>query len=233
MLQYSVVPPTLSSSPNHDRIQPKRLASKDSSSSPRIPPLPHPIATSFSASSSSSNDPPSAKHPRSPYISSRQILAPVSVPAAVPEERSRVDSSASSTLDDVLFPGDIVAQGGLLQGETLNLVSIGSKSPPLPDHEEPAREFEVVRRLGAGSYAVVYLVLEVLYRPPASDDGHITLGSMDEDVKSARRPNIVYGREFAIKCLSKANLDEDALAAQMSEVRLSFSTPSTLWSHAL
>jgi len=31
--------------------------------------------------------------------------------------------------------------------------------------EEPTKEFEVVRELGSGSYAVVYLVREVLSRP--------------------------------------------------------------------
>jgi len=122
-----------------------------------------------------------------------------------------------STIDDVLLPGDVVSQGGLLQGDPIRLVSIGSNA--LPEHEEPAKEFEVVRRLGAGSYAVVYLVLEVLYRPPPSDDGHITVGQMDMDDKF-RRPATVYGREYAIKCLSKANLDEEALAAQMSEVTI-------------
>lgn len=113
--------------------------------------------------------------------------------------------------DDVFAPGDAVKEGGLLQGEPIRLVSIGSN--PLPPDEQPASEFEVVRRLGAGSYAVVYLVLEVLYRPPPSDNGH-TLGQMDGF------PSTVYGREYAIKCLSKADLDEDALAAQMSEVTI-------------
>lgn len=106
-------------------------------------------------------------------------------------------------------------------GEALRLVSIGSTPRPSdrPEYEEPAKEFEVVRRLGAGSYAVVYLVREVLYRPPPSDDGHMsTVGLMDMDDKF--RPSTVYGREYAIKCLSKANLDEEALAAQMSEVCL-------------
>ena len=30
----------------------------------------------------------------------------------------------------------------------------------------------------------------------------------------------MYGREFAVKCLSKANLDDQALAAQLAEVRV-------------
>lgn len=123
-------------------------------------------------------------------------------------------------LEDVLAAGDIVGEGATLQDETITLVSIGdpvSVRSDTPDYEQPAKEFEVVRRLGAGSYAVVYLVCEVLYRPPPSEDGH-TFGTLDLDDVSSQRPKTVYGREYALKCLSKANLDEEALAAQMSEV---------------
>lgn len=102
-------------------------------------------------------------------------------------------------------------------------MSIRSSSRPSDDShdEEPATEFEVVRQLGTGSYAVVYLVREVLSRPPPSEDGHMPMmGPMELDDKFVRRPETAYGREYAIKCLSKANLDEEALAAQMSEVRI-------------
>lgn len=122
----------------------------------------------------------------------------------------------------------------MLQGQVVRLVSIGanpSGPPDSPSVEEPAQEFEVVRRLGAGSYAVVYLVREVLYRPPPSEDGHpATVGTMDiDDLSASRNPSTVYGREFAVKCLSKANLDEEALAAQMSEVRHVFCTLISLF----
>ncbi len=89
---------------------------------------------------------------------------------------------------------------------------------------EPAREFEVVRRLGRGSYAVVYLVREVLERGRQfSDDGCIG-GRMDgadpnTSVDGTLRTSRVYGREYALKVLSKANLDEQAISAQMAEVR--------------
>jgi serine/threonine protein kinase len=120
-----------------------------------------------------------------------------------------------------LVSGDVVGQGVCFQGETIRLVSIGA-FPPASDYEEPAKEFEVVKRLGTGSYAVVYLVREVLFRPPPSDDGHTSiLGPIELDGKLSCRPCTEYGREYAIKCLSKANLDEDALAAQMSEVSTS------------
>jgi hypothetical protein len=50
-----------------------------------------------------------------------------------------------------------------------------------------------------------------------------TIGLMELDTnKSPSPPHIVYGRKYAIKCLSKANLDEDALALQMDEVSYLF-----------
>lgn len=78
-----------------------------------------------------------------------------------------------------------------------------------------AKEFQVVRRLGTGSYAVVYLVREVLSRKPISEDGHV--GFLDLDPTP---PPIVYGRNFALKVLSKANLDSAALTAQLTEVTI-------------
>lgn len=78
-----------------------------------------------------------------------------------------------------------------------------------------AKEFQVIRRLGTGSYAVVYLVREVLSRNPVSDDGHV--GVLD---LGPTPPPIVYGRSFALKVLSKANLDSAALTAQLTEVTI-------------
>jgi len=91
--------------------------------------------------------------------------------------------------EDVLAPGDLVGEGLFLQGDVLRRVDTspqasGYESPTADwqhdlDHmlglskkeevhiagqEEPTKEFEVVRKLGSGSYAVVYLVREVLSR---------------------------------------------------------------------
>ena len=202
MLQYPLQLPPLSLSP---------LPAKDCHDfrfSPRSPfPFPSP-----------------ARLAKSPYISSRQPSSrPVSIPnpsSLLSHSPSRPDSLRSSLIEDVLSPGDTVGEGSLLQGELLRLVSLGPGSAPSrsSDYQEPAKEFQVVRRLGTGSYAVVYLVREVLSRPPPSEDGHMsTIGQMELD---GRPSETVYGREYAIKCLSKANLDEEALAAQMTEVRL-------------
>ncbi|EDR08910.1 uncharacterized protein LACBIDRAFT_296465 [Laccaria bicolor S238N-H82] len=187
------------------------------------------VSTNLSPSPSPSPSIPSATRSRSPYIFSGQASSPMpfyNPQNAVPVSPtySRASSIAPSVDQGVLAPGDVVGEGISLQGELIRLVSIGSSPTlPNPDHREPATEFEVVRRLGTGSYAVVYLVQEVLFRPAPSEDGHMsTIGSMEfsDDGKFVRNPETVYGRNFAIKCLSKANLDKDALAAQMSEVMI-------------
>lgn len=131
----------------------------------------------------------------------------------------------------MLSPGELVGQGLSLQDDIVNKVPI-----PAPHFdsasEEPATEFEVVRKLGTGSYAVVYLVREVLERtivagsPSSSVDGHVAaVGRLDLDSDDGHgyvvreKEERIYGREYAIKVLSKANLDEDALDAQLFEVR--------------
>jgi len=246
MLQYPVqLPPlSLSSSPknplkdNNDRrandnprLPPNSLNNKRFQKETFVSRSPfagfHPapaLPTNLAPIPTSSPSSASPKLPRTPYIS-RPTSSPISLPNPQPwpsSARSGKSSSASSTVEDVLVLGDFVGEGGTLQGETIRLVSIGGTSPhPFEayDYREPAVEFQVKKRLGHGSYAVVYLVQEVLYRPPLSDDGHMpTMGMMELDGKIASHPQAVYGREYAIKCLSKANLDEDDLAAQMSEV---------------
>jgi hypothetical protein len=108
---------------------------------------------------------------------------------------------------DVLYPGDFISNDGELLGEQIRQVSASISAA------QPAHEFQVVRRLGTGSYGLVYLVKEVLYRPPVDDDPNV-IGPLDLDPPQP----IEYGGEYAIKCLSKENLDPDALAAQMAEV---------------
>ncbi|KIY65667.1 Pkinase-domain-containing protein [Cylindrobasidium torrendii FP15055 ss-10] len=214
--------------PNPRPMTSRRALPKD------VPPVPRPqytglpspalLSSPFSATCSTPSPTLSAsKLPRNSYLSSRQasFSKPFSQSTA-PKSQSRGSSrsSMSSTLDDILYTGDCVGTGATLQGEIIRLVSFDAALDPVdsPNPDEPANEFEVVRRLGAGSYAVVYLVREVLYRPPPSEDGHIA-GSFDLDGPS-KGPSTVYGREYAIKCLSKADLDEEALEAQMTEVTI-------------
>jgi hypothetical protein len=113
---------------------------------------------------------------------------------------------ASSIIDDVLSPGDVVGEGIQLQGDAVRIVSVH----PTDQSEAFAQELEVVRCLGIGSHAVVYHVREVLYRIPSE--------GTDSNGALISHASVEYGRDFAIKCLSKVNLDGQALAAQMTEV---------------
>jgi hypothetical protein len=115
-------------------------------------------------------------------------------------------SVASSLADEILSPGDVVGEGIQLQGEDVRLLSVH----PTAQLEPPALELEVIKRLGTGSYAIIYLVREVLSRS--------SLEGIDSNSSDTSRASVEYGRDFAIKCLSKANLDAGALAGQMAEV---------------
>lgn len=207
-------PPSLAISPLTTSIALSRNSSSSVSTYPS--PLPSPISST-----------PAKPIHRSPLVSSsRQLPSPVPrsphpLRSDLPsfDTRSSGTSSISSFIVDVLTQGDLVGEGLNLQGEVIQRVPISSSEPRVDD-DEPAKEFEVVRKLGSGSYAVVYLVREVLSRPQPSDDGHaITIGRMDLDDGSPGNQSTEYGREYAIKVLSKANLDEEALEAQLFEVR--------------
>lgn len=91
-------------------------------------------------------------------------------------------------------------------------------------------QFEIVRQLGYGSYAIVYLVKEVLYEPDHEDDDHLIQHDEDDDGSQvsigARRGKTVYGREFALKCLSKKNLTDDQIAVQKFEATLHRALPN-------
>ena len=63
----------------------------------------------------------------------------------------------------------------------------------------------------------MYHVRGVLSRKPLSEDSHSPFGRMDLD-ETPRWSSVEYSHEYAIKCLSKANLDEEALEAQMFKV---------------
>jgi hypothetical protein len=222
-------PRFLSNAPSKSKLGPHRLAvpltqkrsidtdlSQDrfSSFSPSLS-----VSTSYSSLPSPSF-PSSALPqvvPRPPYSSSHH-----SNDFPHPPSSSKNHSSLSSHIENVLSQGDIVGEGIPLLGEPLRLVSNRfAEHVPAVDHQEPVTEFEVVRKLGTGSYAVVYHVREVLSRSPPSEDDHFYPGGRLEfdDVSLSRSPPTEYGREYAIKLLSKADLDEEELAAQLTEVR--------------
>lgn len=158
--------------------------------------------------------PPSTPIPRSPVLSS--LDAP-SVNAS--SYQSRPSSTLSAPLQDILFPGDVIGQGLSFHGERVRLLPISpSHHNGDDDLNAPSIKFEVVKAIGTGSYAVVYQVRQILssYPPPAEDLSPISAVNFD-DFPSSPTPGR-YGREYALKCLSKADLDKDALSAQMFEV---------------
>ncbi|KAI6021491.1 CAMK/CAMK-unique protein kinase [Pisolithus microcarpus] len=218
MLPYSGQPIPLPISYRPPRKDP-RILSPSSSNQPPSQPLPtaatrlfnkrfpkdatHPLASSNVAASSpppsllsllqSLQQPaPSPSHPPS-----QARLPSAAVRPFLPLATSTSRHSFSSVVEDVLAPGDFIGEGLLLQGHSLTPPAVAIE---LQDNSSGlATEFQVVRKLGTGSYAVVYLV---------------------------RESYVSYGREFALKCLSKANLDEEALIAQLSEVKIHQSLPS-------
>ncbi|KAI0036915.1 hypothetical protein K488DRAFT_40121 [Vararia minispora EC-137] len=253
MLQYSVHPPPLSvsfskkipSSTLKFRTNDRRPSTATSAQPPRrddlrpltpqfppiqrLPPLPSHLVLpdEFDDLPSPSFPPASLPRPISRPVPSHvhQSSSPASyfhspAPSSV--------SSVNADIPDILVPGDIIGLDVPLRSEPLRLATLPAPSidrPPAPDTPPADAEFEVVRKLGTGSYAVVYLVREILSRPPSSDDGHVyASGKLDLD--GPRSPPAQYGREYAVKLLSKANLDDDALAAQLFEATVHQSLPS-------
>ncbi|KZS98367.1 Pkinase-domain-containing protein [Sistotremastrum niveocremeum HHB9708] len=132
--------------------------------------------------------------------------------------------SPSPALDDLLLEGDIIGDGLPLLGQPLRQVALPAQSSSNP----PAPSLQVVRKLGSGSYAVVYLVRELIsppLTPPPNDDAVFDLDSSSLSGHSSSSSSSTYGREFAVKCLYKANLDPDALNAQLFEAQVHQSLP--------
>lgn len=188
----------------------------------------------------------------SPYLSSRVLESSSSAPnydllnendipahndlhIRSPNNDNQLNIASSpedSEVEDVLAPGDIIGQGSFLKGD---LVSLLPTDRDQLNHDHEDEQFEVLKELGKGSYAVVYLVHQVFFTHGASapssafsrgrsntaessENGHI-LGHMDNEGFLAL-PKKTLGRKFAIKCLSKANLDKEELDIQMAEVCL-------------
>ncbi|WWC97310.1 hypothetical protein V866_004189 [Kwoniella sp. B9012] len=128
------------------------------------------------------------------------------------------DSSSSSPhVEEPLKPGMLIGEAMEFQGEIivpavgrmpngtgdddigLPLRRGGSEATKFTrtDGKQEKKRYEVVRKLGTGSYAVVYLVRE----------------------KGGRH------REYALKCLSKQDLEEEQLDTQLFEAHIHLSLP--------
>ncbi|WRT63606.1 uncharacterized protein IL334_000529 [Kwoniella shivajii] len=125
-------------------------------------------------------------------------------------------SDESPHVEEPLKPGMLIGEGMEFQGEIVvpavgRIGSGGDEDVGLPlrrggseatkftrgDGRQEKKRYEVVRKLGTGSYAVVYLVRE----------------------KGGRH------REFALKCLSKQDLEEEQLETQLFEAHIHLSLP--------
>lgn len=178
---------------------------------------------------------------------------------------------------EVLREGDVIGSGCILQGQVVRSVhSMQSSHLNATNDYFGGKRYEVMRKLGTGSYAVVYLVREILQHPsssysparppppvisedvfdeedvfglvqtpqhpPTSSSLALALGPRSASHRSSRNarrrssllgPSPVsspstarsYGSSFAIKVLSKANLDAEQLAVQMTEVTIHQSLP--------
>ncbi|KIK02964.1 hypothetical protein K443DRAFT_502321 [Laccaria amethystina LaAM-08-1] len=114
---------------------------------------------------------------------------------------SSCDEELASTMTELFVPGDQVGQCLTLNGSPIDFICAGSSANRLP---QPAKTFEVVKRLGVGSYATVYLVRENI-KPAANR--HVA--------EPVRR------RHYALKCLAKDEIDGVAVDAPMTEVTIS------------
>ncbi|KAK8845390.1 hypothetical protein IAR55_006103 [Kwoniella newhampshirensis] len=124
-------------------------------------------------------------------------------------------SDASRSVEDILTQGTIIGEGLTFQGEVvmpaIGKSYAGGEEVGMPlrrggseatkvtrgDGRSEKKRYEVVRRLGTGSYAVVYLVRE----------------------RGGRH------REFALKCLSKQDLEEEQIETQLFEAHIHLSLP--------
>lgn len=97
--------------------------------------------------------------------------------------------------------GERLEVGYLHAGKEVKVLEL----PAQGNTASPVRRLEIVRKLGSGSYAVVYLCRAITYDP--YEDGE----DFDEGA-------MVYGEEFALKCLCKKNLSKDLLNVQKFEV---------------
>ncbi|RSH79091.1 uncharacterized protein EHS24_002025 [Apiotrichum porosum] len=131
--------------------------------------------------------------------------------------RSWTAESEASRVADVLRPGMVFGEGLEFEGDVIEpavgrvqvtgdtsdvglpLRRDGSQvgASRAPNQQRRKKTYEVIRQLGSGSYAVVYLVRE----------------------RGGRR------REYALKCLSKHDLEEEQLETQLFEATIHLSLP--------
>lgn len=176
--------------------------------------------------------PPPRLPPRSPARQLHQLAHLAHIPSSRHPSLQvslRIASSLGQSAarhavpEATLSEGDLIGEGLLLHGQPIRLVDMPSS--PRDPSLAPAAELQVIRKLGTGSYAVVFLVREVIRSIPSmasQDDLPVGQFEMAGHAPATTTPFVRYGREFAVKCLSKASLTQEALEVQLLEVRASY-----------
>lgn len=148
-------------------------------------------------------------------------------------------TSDRQSLIELFEVGDRIGPGLFHDGELIRAVK-SSEETPDQGIDYPANQLEVVQLLGTGSYAVVYLVREIL---PDTGGSHTTTtprahSTLEENVpttndQNLQTPNTALAagptpspRSYALKCLTKRNLLPDQLHFQKFEVELHQSIPA-------
>lgn len=212
-----LLPPPIAASPIRmsPRAHPRRLSNASARFSRRVS-----IASALSLS----------RPPSSARLQSRQV----SVRLATASARNSGVFSTSALPDELLGEGDVVGDGVMLNGEQVVAIDHG-QDPVSGGPQMGARaRYEIVKKLGSGSYATVFLAREILSEPApptdsdlpfdwsGSDDAHADPDATIRTPGPALAANTrTYGRPFAIKCLSRASLTTpESLAVQMLEATI-------------
>ncbi|CAG8712371.1 4221_t:CDS:2, partial [Acaulospora colombiana] len=132
-------------------------------------------------------------------------------------------STDSRILEQVLQDGDEIGPGRFLLDQPISVVHARSELVP---------NLRVLRKLATGSYAVVYLVQEIIQPTTASNFLNLSEDEDSPPLTPAAAAAPAQGRLFALKCLEKHAQDQDA---QLLEATIHQSLPVhqnivTLWS---
>ncbi|GAA6044106.1 hypothetical protein JCM8097_003210 [Rhodosporidiobolus ruineniae] len=201
--------------------------------------------------------------PNSPEPAPRRIPGASLSRVGTYSSLARTSSALSSVTNDlstvdVFDEGERVGVGVWLEGRGgwvrdcfAGRAEVEGKAPG--NGLDGPRQLEVERRLGEGTYAIVYLVREVLYDPDPTDDDILSpidplasfeFGDSPSDPSSSpsnpSRPRLhswssdyynpppaqpTYGSYFALKCLCKKNLTDELIEVQRNEAFLHRALP--------
>jgi serine/threonine protein kinase len=163
---------------------------------------------------------------------SNNTLRRVSTHASTTTTSSRITpsnytrrSTDSRILEQVLHDGDEIGPGRFILDQPISVVH--ARTPVVPN-------LKVIRKLATGSYAVVYLVQEIVQPPAPSATNFLNLSEDDDSpplTPAAPTAPTTQGRLFALKCLEKHAQDQEA---QLLEATIHQSLPVhqnivTLW----